>query len=158
MNIIGIDPDTNKSGVAWISPDFPMRLYNLSLWSVFEFLADGWHEDNLTVVVERYEGKNRSWHGGGKGSAYDVGRNAEIANQIVAFCEAHDIKCVTVQPNGYSNMKAEVFNKVFGWEGRTNPETRAAAQIADYYKRVLSKVKQIKIEYNGTKRDLVQGH
>lgn len=83
--------------------------------------------------------KNKSWHGGGKGSAYDVGRNHEIGMQIEKFCKANGINPHLMKPNGYSSMKHEDFCKITGYKGRTNSETRVAGMFAFIYYPILSK-------------------
>lgn len=130
--VIGIDPDVDKCGVGMRSRD-GMTLISLELWNVFTLISRLQRTHDvipIEVVIERYDGKNRSWHGGGKGSAFDVGRNAEIANQIVKYCEAHKIKYRTIQPKGYSKINAADFKRLTGYEGQTNKDTRVGGLIA----------------------------
>lgn len=138
--IIGIDPDVEKSGVALVEDGNIEILLNLNLWDLFDLLKEFKEcktDDNLTVVIEAgwidkngKEAKNKSYHGGGKGSSYDVGRNSEIGRQIAKFCKENGINYVLRQPRGYSSLNADYFKSITKYEGRTNSETRVAAMFA----------------------------
>lgn len=132
--IIGIDPDVEKSGVCMLIKGKIKALINLPLWEIFDYIM---HTESPFVVIEAgwidkngKEAKNKSYHGGGKGSSYDVGRNSEIGRQIAKFCEEHNINYVLRQPRGYSSLNAAQFKLITKYDGRTNSETRVAAMFA----------------------------
>ena len=132
--IIGIDCDVKASGVCMLIKGQIKALINLPLWHLFDYIE---HTENPLVVIEAgwidkngNEAKNKSYHGGGKGSSYDVGRNSEIGRQIAIFCKDNGIDHVLRQPRGYSSLKAAQFKYITKYEGQTNPETRVAAMFA----------------------------
>lgn len=132
--IIGIDCDVNRSGVCMLIKGQIKALINLPLWELFDYIE---HTENPLVVIEAgwidkngNEAKNKSYHGGGKGSSYDVGRNSEIGRQIAKFCQENNIPYVLRQPRGYSSLNAAQFKSITKYEGKTNSETRVAALFA----------------------------
>lgn len=140
--IIGIDCDVDKSGFAIVDRGEINSLHNFPLWGVFDFLK-AYHEEfkkgdyELLVVIEAgwidkngNEAKNKSYHGGGKGSSYDVGRNSEIGRQIAKFCKDNGVDYVLRQPRGYSGLNAAQFKSITKYDGKTNSETRVAAMFA----------------------------
>lgn len=129
--IIAIDCDVTKSGYAECDNE-GLRLFNYTLWEIFDELEQYINDDSVMVIIEAgWLQKNRSYHGGGKGSAYDVGRNSEIGRQIEKYCIAFGIKHQLVKPVGYSGYTHEKFCLVTGYNGgRTNGETRVAGLFA----------------------------
>ena len=132
--IIGIDCDVKCSGVCLLIEGKIKALINLPLWELFNYLDK---QVNALVVIEAgwidkngNEAKNKSYHGGGKGSSYDVGRNSEIGRQIAKFCHENNIPYVLRQPRGYSGLNAAQFKAITKYEGKTNSETRVAAMFA----------------------------
>lgn len=140
--IIGIDCDVDKSGIAFVRGGSITRLFNLNLWKTFDLIAEAFslyknESKEILVVIEAgwidksgKEAKNKSYHGGGKGSSYDVGRNSEIGRQIAKFCHENKIPYVLRQPRGYSSLNAAQFKSITKYEGKTNSETRVAALFA----------------------------
>lgn len=140
--IIGIDPDVDKSGVAVVEDGKIQSIHNMPLWTLFDFILQYFVDLNqinvqLLVVIEAgwidksgKEAKNKSYHGGGKGSSYDVGRNSEIGRQIAKFCHEQKTPYVLRQPKGYSSLNAAYFKSITKYEGKTNSETRVAAMFA----------------------------
>lgn len=149
FKLIAIDPDVKKSGVA-IYDGKDMSLIDMNLWEVFDELKLYRGQTGYLVIIEAgwinkdgSEKKNKSFVAGGKGSAYDVGRNAEVGRQIEKLCKAYDINYRLMQPQGYSDKKwtHEVFCKHVGIEfKRTNPETRVAGLFAYDYYNLFSKI------------------
>lgn len=133
--IVAIDPDVDASGVCELRDGY-MLLFNLPLWGLFEYIkSESKYNDDLIVLVEQSKSTS-TWHKGGKGAARQVGRNYEISNQIVKFCEAHGIKYKTIEPQGYSSVTHENFNRIVKQNfKRTNAETRVAGLIAYNYKK-----------------------
>lgn len=130
--IIGIDPDTNKSGYAtfWSDPK-TFSLHELTLWEIFGALIDTKGLDVLVRLEAGHKDKS-TWHKGGNGMAKRVGANHEIGRQIEKFCIAHYIKLQLVKPHGLSQMSHETFCKITGWDlkVKTNPEKRVAGILA----------------------------
>ena len=132
--IIGVDPDVDKSGFCIVNSGKIQHLGVFPLWELFNYLDK---QFDVLVVIEAgwidkngKEAKNKSYHGGGKGSSYDVGRNSEIGRQIAKFCQDNKIPYVLRQPRGYSGLNAAQFKAITKYEGKTNSETRVAAMFA----------------------------
>lgn len=132
--IIGIDPDVEKSGFCIVNGGKIQQIGVFPLWELFNYLDK--HVNALVVIEAGWidkngnEAKNKSYHGGGKGSSYDVGRNSEIGRQIAKFCHENNIPYVLRQPRGYSGLNAAQFKSITKYEGKTNSETRVAAMFA----------------------------
>lgn len=128
--LIGIDPGTTKSGFAVYSPEHK-TIISLSCYMMFELFVK-LNEMNCSheifVYLEDPALDRRTWHGGGKGSARDVGMNQGVSRQIQIFMDAHHIPYMLLRPNGYSQWTHERFCKVTGWDkGKpTNKDNRAA--------------------------------
>jgi len=135
--IIAIDPDVSGSGVCILSDELEF-IGTLQLWEIFDILFDlrlRGLEKNNTVIIEQSKSTN-TWHKGGKGAARNVGRNYEISNQLVKFCERFDIKFRTIEPQGFSKVSHKSFNEITKWNlKKTNPETRVAGLFAFHVKR-----------------------
>jgi len=130
--IIGIDPDTNKSGMSI----FDTKLKNLvvgemTLWDIFNDLIK-FSMHNILVRLEAGHKVKSTWHKGGNGMAKRVGANHEIGRQIEKFCIEYNIPFELVKPCGLSNINHETFCKITGWDFKklTNPEKRVAGLLA----------------------------
>jgi hypothetical protein len=130
--IISIDCDVNLSGVCIIIDGELEYLNCMKLWDVFIKLESIKSKEHIVIIEAGWLNKNRSWHGGGKGSAYDVGRNHEIGIQIEKFCKDHKINYRLEKPRGYSSVSHDTFMTITEWKHikRTNPETRVAGLFA----------------------------
>jgi hypothetical protein len=135
--IVGIDPDSTKSGVAMSEGGKLTRLVNLSFFDLTEFLRE--NAANISLVVVEAGWLNQSnWHlarymSANKAASIgnDTGRNHQTGILICEVCEGLSIKCRLSKPNKKNITKnnAEAFKKITGWQGRTNPETRDAAML-----------------------------
>lgn len=136
MFIIAIDSDVDKNGVCTIesqdNSENLINLYNMNLWELFNYLFGVGKYADIVIIEAGWLNKNRSWHGGGKGSAYDVGRNHEIGIQIEKFCKDHKINYRLEKPRGYSSVSHDTFMTITEWKHikRTNSETRVAGLFA----------------------------
>lgn len=136
--IIGIDPDTKASGVAfyyneggYLAGLYLMTLYNL-LSTIEKSKADmvcisaGWlnkvvnfqNRDVGMKVRERISER--------------IGANHEIGKQIAAFCKDKAIPYTLVRPRG-KKLNSAQFSKLTGWVPRTNQETRDAGMAIYSY-------------------------
>lgn len=133
LTIIGIDPDCSKSGFALHHNKRVFKLFELTLWELFDQLM--YLKSSIRDIKVRLEAGhkvNRTWHKGGNGMAKRVGANNEIGRQIEKFCIEHDIALELVNPCGLSNVNHETFCKITGWDikQKTNPEKRVAGLLA----------------------------
>lgn len=136
---IGIDPDTQKSGVA-IWENKKLTLLNLSFFELLErikTIALGANVLGLDIVIVIEAGwlnKKSNWHGHGFGEGVasrtgaKVGANHETGKKIVEMCEYLNMTYELVRPES-KKVNAKFFKQLTKYEGRTNQETRDAAML-----------------------------
>ncbi len=149
MIYIGIDPDTEKSGMA-IWSEGVLSLHNFDYMKLFESLQNfSKHRDtyNITVVIEKGElnkaifkaskpspkVKNKIAHAAKIGSS--VGRNFEATNIIEQFCKYLELDYEFFVPN---KNTPKLSNKIVqaGFDlntKRTNEEQRDALRCIMKY-------------------------
>lgn len=139
--IIGIDPDVDKSGVAFIHTDGDFYLDQYTLWGLFKDLLLTYGIKSFIVRLECGHKIKQTWQRRTPGAIKDVGRNNEIGSQIEKFMIAHGIPHELVPPFGGSKVNHETFCKLTGWDinKKTNPETRVAGLLAFNGKKLLKK-------------------
>ena len=150
--VIGIDPDVDESGVAFLIVESRiLEVYRLT----FAYLLDYLQEigdvlmregKNFVVVVEAGWLNKAHWHVGKGGSAArtaaignHTGRNHEVGRKIVEMCRHYGIEVVEQPPlrkmwkgrdGKITHEELQIFT---GITGKTNQETRDAALIAWEY-------------------------
>lgn len=133
--LVGIDPDSKKSGVAVCRQhDKYYSLHNFEFFELFEFLQK--HKTEIRLVVIEAGWLNKSvWHGaGGKKSSVaakignSVGRNHETARKTEEMCKYLKIHYELVRPVA-SKLSADAFAKFTGIQERTNQEQRDAFML-----------------------------
>lgn len=127
--IIGIDPDTEKSGVAIIRPCAELREIELSrkpLWEVFEI---------LNLIANPIVALEAGWLNAkglafvpGRARAIAVGRNHEIGRQIAAYCGEYDIQVILVRPKTAKWSHQEFVGITKSTLSRSNQDERDAAR------------------------------
>ena len=133
--LIGIDPDSNKSGVAlYRKSDKSYKLSNLTFFELFDYLEERKHLIHLVVIEAGWLNKG-TWHGVGRKGAYvaarigkNVGTNHETAKKIEEMCIYLDLPYELVRPR-MGKLKAKEFERVTGIKERTNPEKRDAFML-----------------------------
>lgn len=147
--IIGIDPDVNKSGVAYImNKGADVVLLSLALPELFEYLKKAANINNMktVVVVEASWLISFNWHVKHKDSkgvisakGLDIGRSQEVGRQIVKCAQYYGLEVVEKLPlkkiwKGKDGKITDAEIKAFmPIQGRTNQEERDAALLAwDY--------------------------
>jgi antitoxin component of RelBE/YafQ-DinJ toxin-antitoxin module len=134
MIYIGIDPDTQKSGVCYYRTGAKMDLYNLDFWSAIKFIETVQNADvEYKVIIEGgWLNKKSNWHAAqGRAAekiAKNVGMNHQVGILIAEYCEHNGIPYEVVKPTK-SKVNAKTFKSITGYEGRTNQETRDAAML-----------------------------
>ena len=140
---IGIDPDTDKSGVALFNVKSKMvtGLYNKTFFELFGYLSDGKETDGvgIEVVIEAgWLNAKSNFHGAFGGAAErigaKVGANHETGKKIAEMCEYLNIPYRLVKPLslkvwGGKKINHAQFVQLTGWVGRTNQEQRDAAML-----------------------------
>ena len=135
--LIGIDPDVEKSGVAF-KKDKEIVLTNLRFFDLFTKLSeliDTRGKENITVYVECGYLNASNWHKKVNQSASinakigeRTGANFETAKKICEMCEYLEIEHVKIKPTK-SKVNAEFFRQITKIEGRTNQEQRDAYML-----------------------------
>ena len=139
--IIGCDPDSNKSGFAFVVNGEFLRIECLSLISFYielDSLCDQIGADHIELHIENVKGKKAVWHNRkGSQAAYGmtcqrVGQCKQVQAEIERIADYLNVK--TVLHAASSNWKdaagKEQFEKVTGWIVRSNEDGRSAAYFA----------------------------
>jgi predicted GNAT family acetyltransferase len=130
---IGIDADTQKSGVAVWEYKL-LELYNLTFFELFEFLKRQPKERTAVIIEAGWLNTKSSWHGHGYGEGVaartgaKVGANHETGKKIAEMCDYLDLTYELKKPES-SKVDAKYFKMLTKYEGRTNSETRDAGLL-----------------------------
>lgn len=146
-NIIAIDPDKEKSGVAFLQPSTrKLEVTNLAFPMLLDYLQHAKRVreetgESLVVVVEAgWMHKKSNFHAmqGHRAEkiAKDVGANHETGRKIIEMCKHYCIDVVAVPPlvkcwKGHDRKITHDELAFFtGLAGRTNQDARDAALLA----------------------------
>lgn len=128
---IGIDPDSEKCGVALYQGCEPPSLYNLKFIELQDFLLEN---KTALVVIEdvmsntaTFKKTGATTQGSIRKVAYSVGRCAQVGYHLVQFCEHHNIAYVLKPISKMWKKQKSVFERITGYTGRSNEDTRSAA-------------------------------
>lgn len=148
-NIIAIDPDISKSGVAILKPSTrQLEVSNLTFPQIVDYLnyaksVRDKENETLIVVVEASWLIKWNWHlsswerkqrAASKG--YDVGRNHETGKKIVEMCQHLEIEVLEHYPlrkcwkGKDGKITHEELSSFTGLTGRTNQDARDAVLLA----------------------------
>lgn len=133
MIYIGIDPDVDKSGVAWYHPtEHTLMIYNLKFWDLIDFITPIIKSNHKIIIEGGWLNKKSNWHASqGRAAekiAKNVGMNHQVGILIAEYCEHNGIPNEVVKPTK-SKVNSKTFKSITGYEGRTNQETRDAALL-----------------------------
>lgn len=146
-NIIAIDPDKEKSGVAFLKPKTrQLEVSNLTFPMLLDYLqhakkVQGETMESLIVVVEAgWIVKKSNFHEAqghrAEKIAKDVGANHETGRKIIEMCKHYGIEVVQHQPlvkcwkGKDRKITHEELVSFTGLMGRTNQDARDAALLA----------------------------
>lgn len=132
--LIGIDPDTEKSGVAIKSDE--LKLYNMTFFELYDFLTTFKLEtETIKVYIECgfLNGGNRHKVSGGSLALNSkigerIGANHEVAKKLCEMCEYLKIEFIQVRPTK-TKTNSDYFKKITGYNKRTNQEQRDACLL-----------------------------
>ncbi|MFW6525924.1 hypothetical protein [Acinetobacter baumannii] len=131
--IIGIDPDLEKSGVAILGND--LQLKNLTFPETVELFRNEQDSIKKVVIEAGWLNKKSNFHGAygqskskGEAIARNVGENHAVGKKLAEMAQALGIAVLLVKPTK-SKLNADEFNKITGWQGRTNQEQRDAGML-----------------------------
>lgn len=133
--LIGIDPDVDKSGVAFINGS-TLTLENLTFFELFEMLKYYKEREEKPIVYVECGFLNKSnWHRkAGKSAALNAkigertGANFETAKKICEMCEYLNLPYHKIKPT-QSKVTSDYFKKLTGAKFRTNQEQRDAYML-----------------------------
>ncbi|MGL3036255.1 hypothetical protein [Acinetobacter baumannii] len=131
--IIGIDPDLEKSGVAILGND--LQLKNLTFPETVELFRNEQDSIKKVVIEAGWENKKANFRVDGGHSrqvneqiARRVGMNHATGILLAEIAQALGLAVLLVKPTK-SKLNADEFNKITGWQGRTNQEQRDAGML-----------------------------
>lgn len=162
-NVIGIDGDVDKSGVAFLHvPTRKLEATSLSFPDLLDYLQTAKTKSELSgesviVVVEASWLISHHWHSK-KGDNQRVtakkgnsaGRNHEVGRKIVEMCEHYGLEVIEQRPlrkcwkGRGGKITQEEIEYFTGLSGRTNQEMRDAVLLAWNHAGLPIKVKPIR--------------
>ncbi|URM37177.1 hypothetical protein [Flavobacterium anhuiense] len=133
--LIGIDPDVDKSGVAFLTGN-QLQLDNLTFFQLFDyFIEKKKSHPGLEVYIECGFLNKSNWHRkNDKSAAFNAkigsytGANFEVAKKIIEMCEYLKIKHHKIKPTA-SKITNKYFKQITGYTGQTNQEQRDAFML-----------------------------
>ncbi len=138
--VIGIDPDLEKSGVAVVVKGQIESLHKLELDDLCDFVVERFTA-GVVVVLEDVEANKPVFNRGNQSKrvreriAQNVGNVKATARHIDRMLTKRGVTVTKVAPlRGAVKRQAKknsvYFNKLTGWSGRSNEDTRDAALLA----------------------------
>ncbi len=134
---IGIDPDSNKHGVAEYWDRELISLRSMRLMDLRDLLESIRPREKVEIHIEDVCGvSNSGFHVRGKDplpvklkKAEHVGMCKQAQREVEYLAEYLGIKVVKhpISKRWKSQAEKKIFEKVTGWEGRSNEDTRSAA-------------------------------
>ena len=147
QNVIGVDPDKDKSGVAFLKPKTRLlEVTNLTFPLLLDYLqrvkgmSDSRNESLIVVVEAGWMVKKSNFHDAqghrAEKIAKDVGANHETGRKIVEMCRHYGIEVLEHAPlrkcwkGKDGKITADELQQITGLIGRTNQDGRDAALLA----------------------------
>ena len=132
---IGIDPDVEKSGVAFKNGNL-IELSNLTFFQLYDYLSFYKERELKPIVYIECGYLNKSnWHKKSNSNASvnskigeRTGANFETAKKIVEMCDYLSLYYVKIKPTK-SKTDSKLFKKITGIDKRTNQEQRDAYML-----------------------------
>ncbi len=132
--IVGIDPDLEKSGVA-VLKDSSLRLGNMRFYDLTQYFEVNKDQIKKVVIEAGWLNKKSNLHSrygqskrAGERIAKNVGENHATGKLLVEMAESLGLTVVLVKPTK-SKKNSEEFNRITGWQGKTNQEQRDAGML-----------------------------
>lgn len=138
MIVVGIDPDSNNHGVAVYENGKLTNLITANNCEIFQMFLDALDEESLGDMIFSIEdvcANNFVYARNNKGNksvtskiAMGIGRCQQAQKELMVWLDWCEIKYVLHKPQkgNWAKNKAQ-FEKVTGWNGRSNEDTRSAA-------------------------------
>lgn len=137
MRIIGVDPDSKAHGIAIYETGILIELVEWSLMEVIDCIAecppDLWVVEDVNKNKFIYSRNDKSG-AVGKTVAQSVGMVRQSGVELVRALEWHEQNIKLIPPNkgNWANNKA-LFERLTGWQGKSNVDTRSAAYFGYLY-------------------------
>ena len=135
MVIVGVDPDSEKHGVAIYLDGKLYAIQSLELMQIYRDVVNVFRSDGILFSIEdvcannfiysRNKKKNEKVN---QAIARSVGKNQQSQVELMRMLDSLDVKYKLHKPqkgNWAENKKQ--FEKVTGWTKRSNKDTRSAA-------------------------------
>lgn len=151
-NIIAIDPDVTRSGVAYLKPSTrQLEVSNLTFPQVIDYLQHAKDvrdkmQETLIVVIEASWLIQGNWHlqqwerkQRATSKGYDVGRNHETGKKIAEMCQHLGVEVYEQRPlrkcwkGKDGKITHEELVSFTGLTGRTNQDARDAVLLAWHF-------------------------
>lgn len=143
--IIGIDPDSKKSGIGIVQDGRlvdlkTMNFFDLQEWIIEQnqagahFAVEDVQANKATYARNIQRGSRQKEQAQMNCISQKVGRVKHSAELIVMWLDRIGASYTLVKPLGgtakAAKRKADLFKKLTGWDGRSNEDTRDAAMLA----------------------------
>lgn len=137
--IIGCDPDSNKSGFA-VYDEGHLELFSFSIIEFYKFLE--FHKVNydfMELHIENVKANKAVWHSAKENRAaygmtcQKVGQCKQVQTELERIAENFGIKVVHHKVSKKwkdSKLGKAALERVFGYSGQSNEDTRSAAYFA----------------------------
>lgn len=140
--VVGIDPDLVKSGVGLVRDGRLISLHALAFPDLLDYARE-LVDSNALFIVEDVEHDKTTYHRARTNNrahariAQNVGQVKGVARVLVEClkhigADVQQIKPLTGPTKRKAKEDAEYFNRITGWPGRSNADTRDAALMALY--------------------------
>ncbi|HBA34855.1 MAG TPA: hypothetical protein DCZ12_12040 [Gammaproteobacteria bacterium] len=138
--VIGIDPDLSKSGVGIVRDGKLVDMLALNFPLLLRMVSECLDSQPL-IILEDVETDSTTYHRAKTNHrqhariAQNVGQVKGVKRVLVECLEDMGATVVQVKPmrggvKGRAKTDADFFNRITGWEGRTNEDKRDAAMLA----------------------------
>ena len=138
MLIIGIDPDTDKSGVSEVNDGVVTALNNMTFFELQKYIK-GMIEKGAVFALEDVEANKPTFNRQANARAntrisQNVGAVKQTARYIKQWLELNNANYHMIRPLAGSaktcKKNAEYFNQYTNWTGPSNADQRDAAMLA----------------------------
>lgn len=132
MRVVGVDPDSKAHGLAVYEDGKLVQLRQENLCSMagggwFAGWADLWVIEDVKANKFIYA-RNTKKGALGLSIAQDVGKVKQSQIELERFLEYYGQKIMLVKPqSGNWTKNKDKFERITGWTGRSNEDTRSAA-------------------------------
>lgn len=132
MIIIGVDPDSAKHGVAWYINGKLVELYSFTLIDFLEMLDSIIGSDDIEIHIEDVCANNAVFniaknHKVAGAMGRSIGKLQQSQVELERLFDYLEIKLVKHKISKMWKKDKAQFEKVTGWTGRSNEDTRSAA-------------------------------